>query len=406
MPRHRGSSHARYNLHGRVLVDHCLGASLFLGTGRLPGDALAPASFSRGGSGCRIDHFLMDGCTLARVAHSGVDVGHFDSDHKPVTLTLNGPQIAAPAAGLSPPPGTRIPRLHWDGSGKDKYVANMKDQAASDAIVQCHALVDSGHIEEAFHKLGDIMVDSAAQAGCKKSRASTRRKGPCKDKPYFDEECRRLRAQFRHAVRHDREAVRVLALRLSFTIRRKCRQYRQRQTPVLLLHLRSNHKCFWQRLNSPHAGLPAALSHHDTWASYHRTLCAPPPAPLQPSGDPPASAPPPVESLEGDITQQEVEQALPKLSNGKSAAQAGWPAELLWYVAYYIDTEDGHRLTVWILAPLLARLLNACFISGRLPACISSALVTPRRDVPLILPTTADYCGRAIVSALHHHIEQ
>ena len=255
LPRHRGSSHARYSLHGRVLVDLCLDASPFLGTGRLPGDALAPASFSRGGSGSRIDHFLMDGCTLARVAHSGVDVRRFDSDRKPVTLTLHGPPVAAPAAGPSPSPGTRIPRLHWDGSRKAENVANMKDQAASDAIVQCHALVDSGQIEEAFHKLGDIMMDSAAQAGCKKSRASTRRKGPCKDKPYFDEECR-LRAQFRHAVRHDPEAVRVQARRLSFTIRRRCRQYRQRQTPVLLRHLRSNHKCFWQRLNAQHAGLP------------------------------------------------------------------------------------------------------------------------------------------------------
>ena len=84
----------------------------------------------------------------------------------------------------------------------------------------------------------------------------------------------------------------------------------------------------------------------------------------------PNHPPPPFESLEGDITQQEVEQALPKLSDGKSAAQAGWPAD-------YIATEDGHKLFIWILALLLARLLDACFTSGRLPACISSALVTP-----------------------------
>ena len=53
--------------------------------------------------------------------------------------------------------------------------------------------------------------------------------------------------------------VRVLARRFSFTIRRKCRQYRQRQTPALLRHLRSNHKCFWQQLNRAEGALPAPL---------------------------------------------------------------------------------------------------------------------------------------------------
>ena len=39
--------------------------------------------------------------------------------------------------------------------------------------------------------------------------------------------------------------------------------------------------------------------------------------------------------------------------------------------------EDGSRHKVWILAPLLTRFLNCCFCAGALPACISSALVTP-----------------------------
>ena len=67
--------------------------------------------------------------------------------------------------------------------------------------------------------------------------------------------------------------------------------------------------------------------------------------------------------------------ALPKLSNGKAPGLAGWPAELLRYSAY-IEDENGRR-KVWILEPFLADLLNACFIRGSIPACISSGVVTP-----------------------------
>ncbi|RYE04502.1 MAG: reverse transcriptase family protein [Rickettsiaceae bacterium] len=81
--------------------------------------------------------------------------------------------------------------------------------------------------------------------------------------------------------------------------------------------------------------------------------------------------------MDAAISQQEVEFALPKLSNGKAAGRAGWPAELLRYAAQHVTMDNGSRQKVWILAPLLTRLLNHCFHAGSLPPCISSALVTP-----------------------------
>ena len=86
------------------------------------------------------------------------------------------------------------------------------------------------------------------------------------------------------------------------------------------------------------------------------------------------------------------EKAFPKLSNGKATGKAGWPAELLRHATYHIQLEDGRRVNVWMLAPILAAFLTACFMQGRLPACVSSALVTPVHkkgavaDLPLTGP--------------------
>ena len=84
-----------------------------------------------------------------------------------------------------------------------------------------------------------------------------------------------------------------------------------------------------------------------------------------------------MDGLEAAITQAEVEKALPKLSNGKATGRAGWPAELLRHAAYHVTLDNGRKVKVWMLAPILASFLNACFNQGRLPACVSSALVTP-----------------------------
>ena len=98
---------------------------------------------------------------------------------------------------------------------------------------------------------------------------------------------------------------------------------------------------------------------------------------LQPSSGRRPSILPSGAALDGDITQQEVELALPKLSNGKAVGGAGWPAELLRYAAHHVTMEDGSRHKVWVLDPLLTRFLNHCFRADALPPCISSALVIP-----------------------------
>ena len=63
-------------------------------------------------------------------------------------------------------------------------------------------------------------------------------------------------------------------------------------------------------------------------------------------------------------------------------------AELLRHAAYHVTLDNRHEVNIWILAPILASFLDACFNQGRLPACVSSALVTryTKRDPRVILP--------------------
>ena len=243
----RGSSSSSFNLHGQLLIDLCHGTSLMLGTGRLAGDLHACATHR---SGSRLDHFLMDRYTLTRVAASSVVADRFDSDHKPVTVEFHvaaSPAAASASIADSPvgPSAHPLSRLQWDGARQEVYAEQLKGLRPS--LRECHASIRRGQLQHAFQQLGDIIQQAAISAGCRHVPTSKRPRGKVKDSPYFDDECRRMRAQFRHAARHDPDSVRVLAHRFTYAVCKKCRQYRQQQTPRLLRDLRSNHKCFWTR---------------------------------------------------------------------------------------------------------------------------------------------------------------
>ena len=133
-----------------------------------------------------------------------------------------------------------------------------------------------------------------------------------------------------------------------------------------------------RKLNGKPAALPPTLQQHSKWQQYMANLCAPassvPPLPS-------ASAPPGAQQLAAGlndaITSGEVQAALPLLNNGKSCAKSGWPAELLRYAYKEVTMEDGKVSKLYVLAPVLAALLNSAFQSGTLPAAVKSSLITP-----------------------------
>ena len=244
-------------------------------------------------------------------------------------------------------------------------------------LCECSRLVSAGQLEPAFHALSDVLLSAAKDAGCKQTGSGRGQVRKQRDKPYFDAECRQMRRHFRRVLKSDVETGCVLARRYITVLRRKCRQHRQQQTPALLRQLRGNDKAFWRQFNRRHDSLPAPLASHPPWQPYHARLCAPAAQRVEPPVQNPPAQRPPSGSLHDPILQSEVEMALPKLSNGKASAQAGWPAEVLRYAAYWTRSDDGKSYKVWMLASLLADMLNAFFQGGSIPACITSALVTP-----------------------------
>ena len=83
----------------------------------------------------------------------------------------------------------------------------MKERRAS--LDECHSKLHANQLDSAFHQLGSIMVEVASEAGCRKSSGAKVAKGN-RGKPYFDRECRELRAKFRWAMRHDVDSVKLL----------------------------------------------------------------------------------------------------------------------------------------------------------------------------------------------------
>ena len=155
-----------------------MATSTLLGTGRIPGDAHAAATFSRGSSASRLDHFVMDKAIISTALTSEVVLHRHDSDHKPLTLAFPCPPAAATAclvSSLPHVPSVPVPILSWDGAKKGKYVQQMKGCHA--ALEECHSKVHADQLDSAFQQLGDIMVEAASEAGCKRSSGSRAAKG-------------------------------------------------------------------------------------------------------------------------------------------------------------------------------------------------------------------------------------
>ena len=180
-------------------------------------------------------------------------------------------------AGFKPRSGgSPLPFLRWDASKAAAYGQNFRFLGPQ--LHHCRQLVREGSLQQAFDAPGDTLVAAARQSGCRMSvlcdpSRSASRRPP--DMPYFDDECREMRAEFRRVMKMDPETGRLLARRYTTKLRRKSREYRQRQTPAILKQLRSNDKGFWRRFNAHDASLPAPRP-PCTVAELHAKLCAPP----------------------------------------------------------------------------------------------------------------------------------
>ena len=64
-------------------------------------------------------------------------------------------------------------------------------------------MVSARELATAFAKLSEVRIDAAKFAGCKHVAGGRPSRSLQQDEPDFDHRCRRMRAQFKYAMRHD-----------------------------------------------------------------------------------------------------------------------------------------------------------------------------------------------------------
>ena len=139
----------------------------------------------------------------------------------------------------------------------------------------------------------------------------------------------------------------------------------------------TDQRSFWKLLRSEYKDLPVSLQHVQAWDGYIQRVadCGCPsglqlPAEAYPQRSPHAAA-----TLNGNVTQEEVQVALQNLHNGRAKGAYGLPSELLRY-AKLPSTKDRPN-PPHLLVPTLTVLINSLFSQGAVPESINASLITP-----------------------------
>ena len=187
----------------------------------------------------------------------------------------------SPRSGASLLPSQAMSQLvvtPYPGShGTPAIVKIMLRPSALDICIQ---LARRGAIPQACQQLSDTLLQAVTSAGCRFSTAAAAPSArPTRHhRPFFDKECQDLKWLYQHMRSQDPEVARVLRHKYSSLLRRKCRQYRQQQTHVLLREIRRRPQDVWRKLNGPPTPLPKPLQQYSQWQQNMADFCRPPPA--------------------------------------------------------------------------------------------------------------------------------
>ena len=261
--------------------------------------------------------------------------------------------------------GMSLKRTIWDFEKRDKFVHLLSDfQLRGDSAEQ---MTDSF-----LSQLGH----TAKQAELKSVTGSHR---PRSCAPFFDDECRRLKACVRQArnIGAQTEEIKAREREYHSHVRAKKRKHATEQLRNLLQEKHSNPRKFWKRLQSNTDTLPPQLESPSVWLPYIKNLANPnlPSDCVLPTGAYPQLPQLQAFSLNSTITSEEVLKHLKLLNNGRSPGHNGLPSELLRYAIPHATPEcpsPQHKL----VQPLTC-LLNMYFSSGHIPESLNHSLITP-----------------------------
>lgn len=210
-------------------------------------------------------------------------------------------------------------------------------------------MAQEGNLANALKNFVDILVACADKVGmplCPKVSGNRRI-----NRPFFDNECRRLKREWRKAARmhgwHSTE-TKVLERHYHSVVRSRKRAWllHQLQNCIHLFH--SCPRQFWKSFRGGILGLPVPLLSHDAWQDFlqHMTNSDPlslrlSPSQLSTSAYPWADCN--AMHLNQPFTIVEVEAGLTSLHTGKSNGFLGFPSELLRFAQLPLEPGGSHN---------------------------------------------------------------
>ena len=380
----RGCTDEVVTPHGRQLIRLCQDTHSLLCTGRTMGDESAAYSLrpTARGPGSRIDHVVAPEMLLQQICLCMVNPNRRESDHYPLEGTIL--QSLPPMANAQCT-GRPLLKHHWQAGMREEYCEQLQTGTCQAALQQAMHLATHGNLQAALQKFDEGLCAAAAASGMP-AKASGHNKLGRKHKPFFDAQCLALKRRVHRARGLDRKG---LEAEYHALVRGKKRAYNLDRLQTLIDEQYTDQRSFWKLLRSEYKDLPVSLQHVQVWDGYIQRVadCGCPsglqlPAEAYPQRSPHAAA-----TLNGNVTQEEVQVALQNLHNGRAKGACGLPSELLRY-AKLPSTKDRPN-PPHLLVPTLTVLINSLFRQGAVPESINASLITPgTRRVTHLTPAT------------------
>ena len=173
--------------------------NLTICTGKVLGDLHAATTFraTRRTSSTRPDHILVSNSSLHYLTSSEVLSDLRGSDHFPIVLNVSLTMSGAPPVPQDGSSATVIRAIDWKRACRIPYVEKLEQ--ATTKLSTCVRLVNDGDVAHGLDYFVRVIMSAAIEAGMP---LRIRRKSQGRfQKPFFDEECKRLKREWRRAGR-------------------------------------------------------------------------------------------------------------------------------------------------------------------------------------------------------------
>ena len=369
----RGCTDTVINAHGRQLISMCNSSGSLLCTGRAPGDESAPFSYKPTvrSPGSRIDHVVVSQSLYSMMLACLVNVHRLESDHHPIECTL---RLTLQPTQPQRCHGQPLLKRHWQPDLRADYFGSLQSSQCQQHLQAALTAAASGDVHTAFHSLHTAMGQAADMSGMR-ATSKQGKPGRTPSKPFFDRQCAQLKREMHRAP--DPISRKALERRYHSLVRSKRRKHMQQRLEDLITQQYSHPRSFWKLLRQEHAELPLSLQAVQLWDAYLADVADK----GRPQGcqfldeaypQQPVIA---AQCLNSPISEDEVEEGLARLHNGRAKGPQGFASEFLRYAQP--ERKKGEPQPQHALLPAITAVLNAAFCSGFVPPKYNGGLVSP-----------------------------